>query len=81
MGKEFLSNKIIFLCLHKKIYKKCGHKTTMVSTEIREINGKKYYYRVNSIRNGKKVSLFKNNLFITTTFLFLVFFMEHRVVV
>lgn len=28
----------------------------MVYTEIREINGKKYYYRVQSIRNGKKVS-------------------------
>jgi hypothetical protein len=28
----------------------------MVYTEIREINGKKYYYRVISIRNGKRVS-------------------------
>ena len=28
----------------------------MAFTEIRNINGKKYYYRVISIRNGKKVS-------------------------
>ena len=28
----------------------------MVYTEVREINGKKYYYRVSSIRKGKKVS-------------------------
>ena len=28
----------------------------MVYTEIRKINGKKYYYRVVSIRNGTKVS-------------------------
>jgi len=28
----------------------------MTFTEVRNINGKKYYYRVISIRNGKKVS-------------------------
>ena len=28
----------------------------MAFTEVRNINGKKYYYRVISIRNGKKVS-------------------------
>jgi Fic family protein len=28
----------------------------MVFTEVKEINGKKYYYRVRSIRNGNKIS-------------------------
>ena len=44
------------MCLHKKIYKECRRTILMVYTEIKERNGKKYFYRVLSIRNGKKVS-------------------------
>ena len=34
----------------------------MAFTEVRNINGKKYYYRVVSVRNGKKVS--KNRIYL-----------------
>lgn len=44
------------MCLHKKIYKECRRTISMVYTEIKERNRKKYFYRVVSIRNGKKVS-------------------------
>ena len=47
---------LILLCLHGKIYKYCRHKQYMAFTEVRNINGKKYYYRVISVRNGSKVS-------------------------
>jgi len=47
---------LLFLCLHEKIYKYCRHKLDMAFTEVRNINGKKYYYRVISIREGNKVS-------------------------
>ena len=44
------------LCLLRKVYKYCRHKTTMVYTEVRNINGRKYYYRVISVREKNKVS-------------------------
>ena len=47
---------MISLCPHRKTYKYCGHKISMAYTEIRNINGRKYYYRVISIRKGKEVS-------------------------
>lgn len=44
------------MCLHTKVYKYCRHKKGMAFTEARNINGKKYYYRVISIRKGNKIS-------------------------
>lgn len=44
------------MCPHRKIYKECRHKAIMAYTEVRNINGKKYYYRVISIRKGKQIS-------------------------
>jgi len=44
------------LHVHKKIYKECRRTISMTYTEIKERNGKKYFYRVLSIRNKKKVS-------------------------
>ncbi len=44
------------LCLHNNIYKYCGHKRIMVYTETRSINGRKYYYRVISLRKKRNVS-------------------------
>ena len=51
-----------FLCLHQKIYKHCRHKLTMVYTEVRNINGRKYFYRTLSERKGKKV--FKKRVYL-----------------
>ncbi len=51
-----------FLCLHQKIYKYCRHKLTMVYTEVRNINGRKYFYRTLSERKGKKV--FKKRVYL-----------------
>jgi len=39
---------------HEKIYKYCARIIFMTYTEIKETNGRKYFYRVRSIRNGKK---------------------------
>ena len=39
---------------HRKIYKLCARINSMVYNEIKKVNGKKYFYRVRSIRNGKK---------------------------
>ena len=44
------------MCPHRKIYKQCRPKLSMTYTEIREINERKYYYRVASVRKGKRVS-------------------------
>lgn len=41
--------------LNKKIYKGCSHNYYMVHTEIQEKKGRKYYYRVKNIREGKKI--------------------------
>src|SRR3989344_5147240 len=47
----------IHLCPpYKNIYKYSGHKDTMAYTEIQEKKGKRYYYRVKSIKKNKKVS-------------------------
>ena len=54
--KQKQSQDYTSLCLHRKIYKYCRHKLDMAFTEVRNINGKRYYYRVISIRNGNKVS-------------------------
>jgi uncharacterized protein len=40
---------------HRKTYKCCARIVFMPYTEIKERNGKKYYYRVRSVREGKKV--------------------------
>jgi len=40
----------------QNIYKHCRHKINMAFTETRNINGKKYHYRVISIRKDGKVS-------------------------
>ena len=50
------------MCLHPKIYKYCRHKLTMVYTEVRNINGRKYFYRTLSERKGKKV--FKKRVYL-----------------
>ena len=39
---------------HKKIYKYCARIIPMTYTEIKMANGRKYFYRVRSIRKGKK---------------------------
>ncbi len=47
----------ITLCpLYQQIYKYGGHKYSMVYTEIQEKKGRKYYYRVKSVKkNGKTI--------------------------
>lgn len=44
------------MCPLRKVYKYCRHKIIMVYTEVRNINGRKYYYRVLSVRKGDKIS-------------------------
>jgi uncharacterized protein len=39
---------------HRKIYILCARTDIMVYTEIKKRNGKNYFYRVRSIREGKK---------------------------
>jgi len=39
---------------HRKIYKYCARIISMTYTEVKEINRRKYFYRVRSMRNGKK---------------------------
>ena len=39
---------------HRKIYKQCAPTIGMVYTEIKLRNNKKYYYRVQSLRQGNK---------------------------
>ncbi len=50
----FNSAKISFLRPHRKIYKYCARTEIMAYTEVKEKNGKKYYYRVRTLRDGKK---------------------------
>lgn len=39
---------------HRKIYKYCARINYVVYTEIKEKNGKKYFYRVRTVRENKK---------------------------
>lgn len=41
--------------VYTKVYKLCGHMVYMAYTEIQRRNGRKYFYRVLSIRKGKDV--------------------------
>ena len=51
----------LFIRLHKRnIYKRRRRIDIMVYTEIKEKGGKKYYYRVVSVRKGEKVEKKKN---------------------
>ena len=57
-GSEVVTfcHRLKFLCLLRKVYKYCRHKIIMVYTEVRNIKGRKYYYRVISVRKGEKIS-------------------------
>src|SRR5690606_2511621 len=46
----------LYVYINRKIYKCCRHINIMSYTEIQDRNGKKYYYRVQSIRKENKVS-------------------------
>ena len=47
--------KLIFVRLHRKIYKHCRHTLSMAYTEIKARNKNKYFYRVISIRDNDKI--------------------------
>lgn len=55
-GKEEIHLSGVFIRVYnRKIYKYCRRAKSMTYTEIKERNGRRYFYRVISVRKGKKV--------------------------